>query len=203
MKKAFALLLALCLLCGSVALAESNTNTNSITQDQSTAENSNKPHADTTVQLKVNDAYEVTIPTTLNFTANNSGYTTTATVSLTKCIIPEHGWLKVYITKTASASTSGAYYKVRLDGTSATYGLKYKIGVGQTTYEQFVFDGIPVLTYDNTAATKPTPPLSQNVVFTLTETTFPVSGTYSDKVTFTVATGVTEQPVEEQPADLS
>lgn len=201
MKKAFALLLALCLLCGSVALAESSTNR--ITQDQSTAENSNKPHADTTVQLKVNDAYEVTIPTTLNFTANNSGYTTTATVSLTKCIIPERGWLKVYITKTASASTSDAYYKVRLGGTSDTYGLKYTIGVGGVTRSQFVPNGIPVLTYDNTAATKQTLPLSQDVVFTLTETTFPVSGTYSDKVTFTVATGVTEQPVEEQPADPS
>lgn len=199
MKKAFALLLALCLLCGSVALAEGNST--SITQDEGNVDNSYSPAADTTVQLKVNDTYEVTIPTTLNFTNTNVGYTTKATVSLTKCIIPERGWLKVTITKTGSTPNLGDEYKVRLNGTSDTYAIGYAINVS-IDQRRRSGSGIEVLSYDNTDTSKPKLPCSKDVIFKLTDTIFPVSGTYSDNVTFTVTTGVTKPP-EELPADPS
>lgn len=186
MKKVFALLLALCLLCGT-ALADN-------VLFAGRGDPSDKPSGDTTVQLTVNDSYEITIPSTIELKTPN--YMNVGQVKLTKCIIAKGNTLKVSISTVASSEATEnteKVFKLMLGGTDAAYSVPYSIKVGTgTAYTKLPEEGILVLQYPNGGVAVGD---SVNVTFALTSQTFPVSGGYSDTVTFAVTNEAPEEEV--------
>lgn len=119
MKKIFALLLTLCLLCSAVVLAEGNT-----TIDQSSADKT----ASTTLKATVDESYTVIIPSELNITTGAT--TTPLTVKVEALSLHANRQLKVTVDTTSGNLVNGSN------------NLPFTVTVGDTNATSLVFNAI-------------------------------------------------------------
>lgn len=162
MKKAFAMLLALCLLCGGVALAENST----INQDSASKT------ADTTVSYTIaeNETYTVTIPSSVTLT--NAGDNLSGTVSV-RLQTPNFNvvgkTIAVKLTKAAFELANGDN-KIPYSIKSAGNGVALNDTVLSWTYGDATTDNTKALTVQSTNGLSNLP-----------------AGDYTDTLTFTVS----------------
>lgn len=183
MKRAFALLLALCLLLGGAALADTST----ITKPSNP---SDSPSKDTTINLAVDQAYTVVIPQSVNlaYDATTSTYRATDTVKVTECRLNLGESLRVAITNSANKDTSNAFY-IKASGHSVPYSVK--VGSNAAVTALPTTGGITVLTCaaGTAAASLPTVALTFS---TGANPTFLLAGNYTDTLTFTVSISISQ-----------
>lgn len=176
MKKALVLLLALCLLLASVALADDT----SISKPSNGTTNA----GNTQIKLSIDQAYTVTIPQTLTFTYDTTSkqYMATGTVKVTECRLKEGRTLIVKITDAANAEQDGTrkllFIKV------GNYKVPYTVKIDSVTYSSMISSDIPVVTCAAGATTLPSQTLN---FYTNEDETFAVAGDYTDTITFTVS----------------
>lgn len=193
MKKLVSMLLALCLLLGGVALAESN-------EQNISSSAGTTPTGQTRLSLGIDQTYTVVIPNSLSFTKGDeidlgiygkaTVYETTGTVKVTESRLNIGKQLVVKMTDAENKEQMGQRYKLYLKVKSGgtTYGsLTYSVTVGEpgNSYGVLPDGGIQVLTCRFDATTLP----SQTLKFRATSgaTAFPVAGAYTDLITFTVS----------------
>ena len=166
MKKRFAMLLALCLLCGAGALAEG---TPAATRE-----------TNVTYTIAENTDYTVEIPATVALTPGNETGSLAITIKAPNFNAPNH-WVSVKLTGSENFVDAGdgtGQFYLKNGNTTIPYGIKM-----QSDYDAYVEDEIAVWFYGQDEPTGTTT--------TLTVTANPPAGVilpagaYTDRLTFT------------------
>lgn len=176
MKKILAIILSLCLLCGAVALAETQ-----ITQDSA----EKKAETQVTYTIEASKEYTVTIPSQATFTDGTSN--NTILVNATNYDIDENKTVTFNVQLTGSTNFSEGKFYLANGTNKIAYNMYITGGGGQVMSVPATI--VEAAFTNDTAANLRT--ASKNLQLTIGSTTDAVPGTYTDTLTFAVS--VTEQ----------
>lgn len=176
MKKMFAVLLSLCLLCGACALADGTTE---ITNESTTNE------AETTVRIEIPASYTVTIPASITIDANTRKGSGEIKIADYPCLSAGKKRLNVYVDTPKGANGAATYMK-----DSSGHLLYYRMYKDNST--QAIFTKTLLLQVSGGATSTGTSPakLSTTLNFEIPEgysdTIYKYAGEYTETLTFIV-----------------